>query len=185
MVRVGTPFNLGLVVYLSRQEGRMDMKLRLLSAIVLVLLVATVGTAAAESDHNFRAHLKGAAEVPPADTQAQGQAIFQFSEDGASLTYKLIVANINNVRMSHIHLAPPGENGPIVLWLYPSAPPAQLIPGRFQGVLAEGTVSAADLVGPLAGMSLADLKAAMQEGQTYVNVHTDQFPGGEIRGAIH
>jgi hypothetical protein len=39
-------------------------------------------------------------------------------------------------------------------------------------------------VGPLAGQSLDALLAAMRDGDTYVNVHTTQFPGGEIRGQI-
>jgi hypothetical protein len=75
---------------------------------------------------NFRAHLSGDEEVPAVDTRAQGQAIFQLSRDGMTLHYKLIVANIEDVLMAHIHLAPAGENGPIVVWLYPSAPPPRM-----------------------------------------------------------
>jgi hypothetical protein len=87
--------------------------------------------------------------------------------------------------MAHIHLAPAGANGSVVAWLYPSSPPAQLIPGRSNGILAEGVITAANLIGPLAGGSMEDLLEAMQAGNTYVNVHTVQFPGGEIRGQIH
>ena len=119
------------------------------------------------------------------DTLAQGQAIFQFNQAGDELHYKLIVANIENVRMSHIHMAPAGQNGSVVAWLYPDGPPPQLIPGRFDGVLATGMITSADLVGPLAGMTLDDLRAAMEAGNTYVNVHTVQNPGGEVRGQIH
>lgn len=63
------------------------------------------------------------------------------------------------------------------------------------GSLAQGTVTAANLVGPLAGQSLAVLVASMQDGGAYVNVHTNDgidpintgagdFPGGEIRGQV-
>lgn len=150
---------------------------------VLVALLATVGTASAANNRNFRAHLSG--DEAGADTLAQGQAIFQFSKDGDELSYKLIVANIENIRMAHIHLAEEaGGSGPPVVWLYPDAPPPVPIPGRFDGVLATGTVTADDLVGPLAGMSLDDLKTAMEQSLTYVNVHTDQYPDGEIRGEI-
>jgi hypothetical protein len=110
--------------------------------------------------------------------------MFKLSDDGTELSYKLIVANIENVAQAHIHVGPVGENGPIVAWLYPSAPPAQLIPGRFSGVLAEGTITDADLMGPLAGMTLEDLLDEMRSGNTYVNAHTSQLPGGEIRGQI-
>ena len=160
------------------------MRLKLLSVFLLGVLVATVGTAAADSPRNFRAHLNGAGAG--VESLGQGQAIFQFSEDGDMLHYKLIAANIDNIIMAHIHLAPaPGQNGPPVLWLYPDGPPPVLIEGRFQGVLAERTVTAADLVGPLAGMTLEDLKTAIMDGLTYVNLHTQEFPGGEIRGDIH
>ncbi len=142
---------------------------------------------ASEHNRNFRAHLTGAEEVadPPVETRAQGQAIFQLSKDGSELSYKLIVANIENVLMAHIHLAPAGVNGPVVVWLYPAdGPPGQLIPGRSDGVLAQGVITADDLVGPLAGADLADLLDAMGESNAYVNVHTEQFPSGEIRGQI-
>jgi hypothetical protein len=63
-------------------------------------------------------------------------------------------------------------------------PPAVLIPGRFQGVLAAGVITDANLVGLLAGQTLADLIAEIAAGNAYVNVHTSQFPGGAIRGQI-
>jgi hypothetical protein len=51
-------------------------------------------------------------------------------------------------------------------------------------VLAEGVITAAELVGPLAGGELQDLLARMRAGDTYVNAHTTQYPPGEIRGQI-
>jgi len=150
----------------------------------LALLLVTVGPVSAAADSHFRAHLSGAQEVPPVETLSRGQAIFRLSRDGNELHFKLIVANLHDVRMAHIHLAQAGENGPVVAWLYPGGPPPVEIPGRFSGVLAEGTITAADLVGPLAGMTLEDLADAMQAGDTYVNVHTTAYPGGEIRGQI-
>lgn len=108
------------------------------------------------------------------------------------MQYKLIVANIENVVASHIHLGPPDENGPVVAFLYG---PASAGGGRFDGVLAEGTITAANLVGPLAGQGLDALIDAIEEGNAYVNVHTNDgidptntgpgdFPGGEIRGNL-
>jgi hypothetical protein len=152
---------------------------------LVVLLLSLAATASASSAKNFRTHLSGGEEVPVVVTNAQGQAIFQLSKDGSSLRYKLIVANIENVTQAHIHLAPVGVNGSVVAWLYPSAPPAQLIPGRTNGILAEGELTSANLVGPLAGGSMEDLLNAILEGNAYVNVHTSQFPPGEIRGQIH
>lgn len=149
-------------------------------------VLAGAGAAAARGhNRNFRAHLSGDNEVPPVDTNAQGQAVFQLSRDGMEVSYKLIVANIENVLMAHIHIGGPDENGPVAVWLYPEdGPPPQKIPGRFDGVLAESTITADDLVGPLTGESLDDLVEIMRKGETYVNVHTEQHPPGEIRGQI-
>jgi hypothetical protein len=145
---------------------------------------ARSATGEAHAEVTFRAHLTGDQEVPAVDTRAQGQAQFWLSDDGSELRYRLNVANIEDVLMSHIHMAAAGVNGPVVAWLYPPGPPPQLIPGRFSGVLATGVVTDAQLTGPLAGMTLADLLAAMSAGDTYVNVHTTANPGGEVRGQI-
>jgi hypothetical protein len=168
---------------------------RVVLAAVLVALVVA-GIAVATSQRNFSVHATGAFEVPVRDTGAQGQATFHLSHDGESLSYRLNVANIENVIMAHIHNAAPGVNGDIVVWLYPStAPnePADPGGGPIQGSIADGVITAADLVGPLAGKSIADLVALLQSGNAYVNVHTNDgvdpantgpgdFPGGEIRG---
>ena len=136
------------------------------------------------SARNFRAHLDGDSEVHEVVTRARGQAQFQLSNDGASISYKLIVANIENVTMAHIHLAPAEVNGPVVVWLYPSGPPPDLIEGRFSGVLAEGVITDDSLTGPLAGATLDDLLDEIRSGNAYVNVHTSQYGAGEIRGQI-
>src|SRR5262245_42819269 len=64
---------------------------------------------------NFEAHPVGDQDVPPHDTPAHGQAIFHLSADGTTMEYKLIVTNITNVVASHIHIAPVGVNGGIVV----------------------------------------------------------------------
>jgi hypothetical protein len=150
---------------------------------------------------NLGTPLSSDEEVMPAgvvnNSRARGNAIFQLNAAGDALDYKLIVANIDNAFMAHIHMAPPGVNGPIVVWLYPSTAVSPNPPGggRLDGVIATGTIKAADLQGPLAGQSLSNLVAAIQAGNTYVNVHTNDgvdpvntgpgdFPGGEIRGQV-
>ncbi|HTL06288.1 MAG TPA: CHRD domain-containing protein [Gemmatimonadales bacterium] len=141
---------------------------------------------------NFVAHPVGANEVPPRDTPAQGQAIFHLSPDGTTMSYRLLVADISNVVASHIHLAAAGVNGPIVVFLFGNAPPGG---GPVNGVLAEGSFTAADFINALAGHPMSDLVAALQSGGAYVNVHTNDgvgasntgpgdFPGGEIRDQV-
>src|SRR5688572_17680670 len=113
--------------------------------VLVVLASASVAVAAAR---NFSTHLTGSEEATLVNTRAQGQAKLKLSKEGNELHYKLNVANINNVTQAHIHSGAPGVAGPVVAWLYPDGPPAVLIPGRFSGTLAEGTITDADLVGP-------------------------------------
>jgi hypothetical protein len=153
-------------------------------ALALIAVLVLASTALANDNRNYTASLKGENEVPAVETNAQGQAIFHLSKDGTELHYKLIVANIENVLMAHIHLAQAGMNGGVVAWLYPDGPPPQLIEGRTDGILAKGTITDEDLVGALAGQSLQALIDAMDTGGAYVNVHTTTYPGGEIRGQI-
>ena len=180
----------------------MRMRKRWWAAIVVAGLSVTAAAAVAANDSNFGTHLKGRYEVPLRATDAQGQAIFRVADDRQSIDYKLIASNIDNAFMAHIHMTPPGvdpltTSGGIVVWLFPSTAtvPGPLGSGRHDGVLAEGTITAANLVGALAGHPLSDLLAAIADGRTYVNVHTNDgvdgtntgpgdFPGGEIRGQL-
>lgn len=136
--------------------------------------------------------LSGAEEVPPRATPASGLASFVLSSDHATLSYELSVFVILNVVAAHIHLGPAGVNGPVVAFLFGPAPPGG---GLFNGLLATGTITEADLIGPLASASFDDFLGEIVAGNTYVNVHTNDgvdppntgpgdFPGGEIRGQI-
>ena len=132
------------------------------------------------SNFNFTASLKGDNEVPPKTTNATGNAIVKISKDETSIYYKITVGNIEDVRASHFHMALPGENGPVVVTLFTNTDqPA----GRTNGILAEGTITAKDVGGPLSG----DLAAVIEEirnGGIYVNVHTAEIPSGELRGNL-
>lgn len=140
------------------------------------------GGVSAMDKRTFTAHLTGGAEVPSNDSQGQGQVIFRLNEDGTEMYYKLIVANIDNVRAAHIHCAAVGENGPVVVGLF-GTPTV----GVQNGVLAEGTITDAN-VNPLSCVggtkSLAAVLELIRSGSAYVNVHTTLLPGGEIRGQI-
>jgi CHRD domain len=158
--------------------------------VVLVLLLAVAGLASAGENRNYSVHLNGDTEVPANASRAAGQAVFQLSPDGTSLDYRLIVANLDNPVAAHIHIGPAGVNGPVVAFLFGPAPAGG---GTANGVLAEGTITAANLVGPLAGQPFSVLIDALNSGNAYVNVHTNDgvppagtgpgdLPGGEIRG---
>ena len=145
------------------------------------------GNSVLKSGHkmlNFRAHLTGDQEVPAVQTLATGEAIFQVNADMTEMSYKLIVANLEDVFMAHIHLGAVGENGGIVVWLYPSSGSPSLIPGTTNGILAQGVITADNLTGTLAGQPLSALIEQMESGNSYVNAHTNAHHPGEIRGQI-
>lgn len=161
----------------------------LLTLSFLIAMMAVVASAsAAESKTVFRAPLIGA---PGTGSEAHGNAVFVFSDDGSQLTYKLVVNDLEKTTMAHIHIseAACSFNVP-VLWLYPESPPPQLIPGAFNGLLGgeQRVVTSADLFAPGAGpagiSSLDDLRQAFDDGRAYVLVHTETFPPGEICGVI-
>jgi hypothetical protein len=156
---------------------------RLFAATVLAAAVICIPAnvvATPPQAKTFVAHLTGAQETPPNASAAQGQAIFHLNPDG-TLSYKLIVANIEGVFAAHIHVAMRHVAGPVVVFLYGPTPPT----GRVDGVLAEGTITAAGFKDGLAGKPMSALIAAIEGGDAYVNVHTlPAFPGGEIRGQL-
>jgi hypothetical protein len=161
------------------------------------------------ADFNLGTHMTGDEEVftpahagdpTPADSRAQGEAIFRVSADGSTVDFRLIASNIDNVIMSHIHCGAAGANGPIRIWLYPNvgtsgAPLGPPAAGRQNGVLASGTFSPTGVTCPVTATTTRPLLDAIRLGLTYVNVHTNDFvgdpntgpgdfPGGEIRGQL-
>lgn len=149
------------------------------------VLLAGAGVATASGSgrkhRNFRAHLSGDGVVPPVDTDAQGQATFKLRPAADAIDFKLNVANVDDVIGAHVHHAPPGENGSIVVFLY-GDPFAEAV--TVNGTLAEGTITADDVIGPFDG-DFDALVTAIADGEASVQVHTKAHPPGEIRGQIH
>ncbi len=146
------------------------------SALTAVLLAATLGGACgSDSDTTFfDATLSPANEVPARDSNASGIARMTF--DGTTVTFTVIVSNLNNVTMGHIHSGAAGTNGPVRVFLYGPLPATSVA----QGVLAEGSFTAANVT----GIDFNALIEEMRAGTAYVNFHTTLYPGGEIRGQV-
>jgi hypothetical protein len=162
-------------------------------ASIAALLLASLGPNSVQAKEAvFRASLTGADEVPAVETQARGHTMLFLKEDATELKFRVIVSNIENVSTAAIYMGATGANGPAVAMLYgPSSPGG----GKKNGVLTEGAITAANLIGPLQGRPLADLISEIRNGNIYVNVQTDDgageantrpgdFPNGEIRGQI-
>ncbi|HSF53850.1 MAG TPA: CHRD domain-containing protein [Algoriphagus sp.] len=136
-----------------------------------------VSTIVPEFNKNYVVKLLGENEVPAVTTKASGVAIFHFNSTTTSLDFQINLNNISDVRFSHIHLAKAGTNGPVVVDLR-----LDKVVGAVSGVYAKGTITAAQLKSLMLGGDLLILQEALRTGNAYVNVHSDNFPGGEIRG---
>jgi hypothetical protein len=124
---------------------------------------------------DFQATLSGAEEVPPVTTTATGSATV--SIEGNEIVYRVEVANLENVLISHIHVAPAGENGDVRMNLCNTVETPACQGGT--GVLVEGSNSVTQ-----GGISFDSLVSAIRAGNAYVNVHTTQNQAGEIRGQL-
>jgi CHRD domain len=141
---------------------------------------AFAGEQQQQQQKRFVTELTGFEEVPPVNnTSAIGVAEFKLGQD--NIMYTVNVTDIENVTAAHIHSGQVGENGPIVITLFKEDTPTTAMT---TGVLSEGNITATNLEGPMAGQLLSNLTSAMRNDQTYVNVHTQQNPNGEIRGQI-
>jgi hypothetical protein len=151
---------------------------RIIALSAAILLLA--GPACENLVRDFDALLNGSGVVPPVSTTATGNAVVTIDASNTELGYKLTVTGLSDITDANIHLAPSGENGDVILVLYPG--PQK--PGPFTGTLAEGTLRIADFKGPLAGESMGRMLDVLRAGSTYVQVNTDSFPNGEIRGQL-
>jgi CHRD domain-containing protein len=141
----------------------------------------------------YFAPLRSSSEVPPNNSVAVGQANFRLNAAGTELTYDLVSKDISNIVQSHIHIAPEGVNGPIVQFLFGLV--AAGSGPQVDDVVAKGKIDGSSFTGTLTGRPFSELIAAIEAGNAYVNVHTNDgvapttnqpgdIPGGEIRGQI-
>ena len=132
-------------------------------------LTALVGCASVEkmsssvaSTVRGDAKLTGAQEVPPVMTSATGAANINVSDDGA-VSGKVTTSGITSTA-AHIHMAPMGQNGGVIVPLTKSGDNTYMVP---------------------AGAKLTpEQLAAYKMGSLYVNVHSSAHKDGEIRAQL-
>ncbi len=118
---------------------------------------------------DYIANLTGDEEVPPKTTDAFGLASLALNLETNQLYYTVHVSDVVSVTAAHIHVAPAGQNGPVVFGFYPR--------------LGGGPFDAANPIGGSLRLDGRDLLNLLT-GYYYVNVHTVVNPGGEIRGQV-
>jgi hypothetical protein len=155
-------------------------------------VVAVLFAMPAAGQTTFSAKLYARNEVPALSTFALGDFTATMDDERTTVEYVLSYDKTDgNIAQSHIHFAQPGVNGGIMTFLCSNlgngpagtqacpAPPATIT----------GTIDAADIIASAAAQgvnagNMFEFTRALLQNVTYVNVHTDLFPGGEIRGNI-
>jgi hypothetical protein len=126
----------------------------------------------------YRAKLLGKNEVPKVNSTAKGSASFKSKKD--ILTWKINVTGLSNTTGAQLYLGNKSVKGDIIVDLMKSGNQSKTP----LGFLMNGKISAADLKGPMQGKTVMDLKSAMNNSQTYVNILTSAHPDGEVRGPV-
>ncbi len=115
---------------------------------------------------SFSVPLAGAQQVPPVQTSGSGTAALTYDPSTREVTWSITYSGLSSdVTMAHFHNGAEGKNGPVVIWL------------SMHGMAAPS---------PITGKAtLTEAQAAQfTAGDWYVNVHTKDHPGGEIRGQV-
>lgn len=142
-----------------------------LIALAATSILALPATAVAAGGSTTATDLTGAAEVPgPGDPDASGDAVITLNQGRGTICYDLSWADIDGtVTAAHLHEAPAGSAAPVAV-------------GLFGGGTFLGTDSA---TGCVTGVDRALVKEIRKDPASYyVNVHSDVFPAGAIRGQL-
>ena len=148
------------------------------AALVSLILVATATTQSYAQNEKYRAKLDGNNEVPPVNSTAEGVINFKTKND--MLTWKMNVTGTNDATGLNIHKGKAGEKGEIVVDLMKVSKHSDTP----KGMTMRGNVTDSSLTGSMAGQTIADLKTAMANGDTYINLKTQDHPDGLLRGQI-
>jgi hypothetical protein len=109
----------------------------------------------------MKVNLTAAEEVPPAKSEGKGSGSFRVTEDG-TISGSVTTEGVKGT-MAHIHQGAKGANGPVIVPLTKSGDTYSVPEGK-----------------KLTQAQMDALKA----GNLYVNVHSDQYKGGEVRAQL-
>ena len=169
------------------------------AVLALSLMLCVGGTASADDNAGrngrIKARLAGVQEVPAVSSKGSGEFVAEISSDDSKIDYTLTWKDLEGatVQQSHIHFGQHyAANGGIAVFFCSNlpSPPANTpaCPGPTSGEV-KGVITAANVIGPagqgIAAGEFAELLRAIRTGNSYVNVHTDKHPGGEIRAQLN
>jgi len=145
--------------------------------LATTLFVAVAPLTALADGAEFEADLSPDEEVatPPVESDGEGDA--ELTVRHGQVRYDVEWEDLTSpVIMGHIHCAPAGVNGPVgVTLVHEPLDADDRVRGSFTGPDPNTTCPWEDL---------EDVLAAISSGEAYVNIHTENFRGGEIRGQL-
>lgn len=152
----------------------------MIRSLALGLLLAVTTSPAMAAMITATATLDGLQEVPPNASTATGTATFTIDDVTGDYTYSMDVDGIDAFAINaglaggiHIHQAPVGLNGPIVINVASDRTSLTIPAFGMFSFTAAGTVGDVNAI-----------VTALTAGDLYINVHTEDYPGGEIRGQL-
>ena len=168
-----------------------------IGVVTFAMLLIAAGGAWAQSrdDGTAIARLRAFDEVPAVSSPGAGN--FEAELVGDEIHWELSYFHIPAaVTQAHLHFAQSGVNGGIMVFLCSnlgngpigtqSCPPAGTrdAPATISGTITPGDVGAGANAQGIAPGEFIELHRAIRAGIVYANLHTDRFPGGEIRGQL-
>ena len=131
-------------------------------------------------------------EETPLALSTGGHGTFRAMITDAGITYTLTYDALEApIRQAHIHFGAIGQSGGISAFLCTNlgngpigTPLCPAAPGSVSGLIEPGQVFGGAAAQGLAAGEYDELVAAIRSGAAYVNVHSDKYPAGEIRGQI-
>jgi CHRD domain-containing protein len=147
-------------------------------AVALGALVLAAANNSYAQNEKYRAKLDGNKEVPPINSTADG--VINFKTKSGMLTWKMNVTGTNDATGLDINKGKAGEKGEVIVDLMKVSKHSDTP----KGMTIRGNVTDSSLTGSMAGRTIADLKTAMTNGDTYVNLKTQAHPDGELRGQV-
>lgn len=163
---------------------------RILSLLALVVALSALSGVARADPFVLTTTLTGANEVPSNASPGIGSAVV--TVDGNQMTVNVTFSGLlGNTTASHIHCcSPPGSNAMVATQTptftgFPSGVMAGTYSNTFD-LSSASTYNPAFITahGGTVSQAQADFVAGLLGGQTYFNIHTNLFPGGEIRGQL-
>jgi CHRD domain-containing protein len=165
---------------------RQKISFSVVSVFAAVLLVATTATVlnlarvqGQQGVQSFTATLSGSANK----SNSTGTAKFLVNDNNSQISYWINVTGIKKINQAHVHNGTTGQNGDIVVSLLSNSKSAKgnATPPK---IGFKGNITKGDLRGPMQGKEISDLITLMGNGSAYINIHTDKYPKGAIRGQI-